>query len=236
ESFEIFRRQRGPLDPRDHRLVGKRIKEREGAEIGKNAAPFEKKCIRLDSIEQCGCQSLRRLHPDGPQILCEDRGRRAISGSKVGKTSLEGGPLRMMIYYQIDSSEGLVKIGRLDVNQSQPRSVFVQILIGDPIDLNIQETDHRKILWPSHFAESHNRGSNAIAAQQFAQGQRAADGVGIWVVLEQDVNLFLTKKRTNPFDFFSVQCIEQPGGTKLFEDIRQLELAKERILGLFCAI
>src|SRR5512132_1311456 len=73
ESVEIFRRQRGPLDPRDHRLVGKRIKEREGAEIGKNAAPFEKKCIRLYSIEQRGCQSLRRLHPDGPQILCEDR-------------------------------------------------------------------------------------------------------------------------------------------------------------------
>ena len=50
-----------------------------------------------------------------------------------------------MIYHQIDSSEGLVKIGRLDVDQSQLRAVFVQIFIGDPIDLDIQEVDHRKI-------------------------------------------------------------------------------------------
>src|SRR4029453_1988549 len=98
ESFQIFTRQGGPLDPSDHRLFCKGIEKSEWSESGENAAPFEKKCIRLDSVEQRGRQSLRRLHPDGPQILREDRGRRTIAGSKGGKTGFGGGPLRVRMY------------------------------------------------------------------------------------------------------------------------------------------
>src|SRR5262249_23441987 len=236
EGFQIFTRQSGPLDPRDHRLVGKGIEERKGAEIGENAAPLKKKRVRLNSVEQRGSQPLRRFHPDGPQILCKNRGCRAITGSKIGKTGLERRPLRVMIYHQIHSSESLLEIGRLDIDQSQLRAVFVQIFIGDPIDLNIQEADHCKIFRASHLTKGYNRRRNTIASQKFAQGQRAADGIRIRVVLQKNVNFLLAKKRPDSFDFFSVQRVEQTGRAELFENIRQLQLSEERILGLLHAI
>src|SRR5439155_12207331 len=138
----------------------------------------------------------------------------------------------MMIHYQIDSSEGLVKIGWLDVNQSQPCTVLMQIFVIDSVDLDIQQTDHREVLRPCDLAEGDNRSRHPISSQESLQRQRAADGVGVRIMLKQDVDLLpFAEKRADPIHCLSIHHIQKLRHTEFFKNIFELKLLNQRIFG-----
>ena len=89
-----------------------------------------------------------------------------------------------MIHHEIDSAQGLAEIRRLHVNQGQPCAVFVEIFVVDSVDLDIQQTDHREVLRPCDLAEGDNRSRHPISSQERLQRQRAADGVGVRIMLK----------------------------------------------------
>src|SRR4026209_1492507 len=127
-----------------------------------------------------------------------------------------------MVDDQIDSSQRCAEIRWLDVDQSQPGAVLVEIVVGNPIDLNIQQANHGEVLRPRDAAKSNDRGRGPISSEQFAQRQCAADGVRGRGVLQQDVNLFAVfEKRANALDFLYVQSVEELRGAKLLEDVGQ---------------
>jgi hypothetical protein len=83
----------------------------------------------------------------------------------------------------------------------------VQIAGRNSVDLNIQQIDHRQIFRPAHAAEGNDRRGGAVVRRVTAQRQRAADGVGVGIMLQQNMDfLAVAEERANAPDFliFSV--------------------------------
>ena len=102
------------------------------------------------------------------------------------------------------------------------------------IDLNFQQLDHRQILRAGDRAERHDRRGRTVAPEQLAQRQSAADGVGIGIMLQQDVDLLaFVEQRADALDFLDIESVEQLSGAKLGENIGELQVAQQRIVGFF---
>ncbi|MDP2708385.1 MAG: hypothetical protein Q8O70_12910, partial [Burkholderiales bacterium] len=55
-------------------------------------------------------------------------------------------------------------------------------------------------------------------------------------MLQEDMDLALAEERADALHFFSVHRVEQLRAAKLFEDIRELQLAQQRIAGIAGAV
>ncbi len=79
---------------------------------------------------------------------------------------------------------------RLHVDHRQSGTVFVQILIGDPLDVNFEQANHRQIFRTRDLSESYDRRSGPVTAEELAQSQSAADCVRVRIMLQQNMDLF----------------------------------------------
>jgi hypothetical protein len=167
--FQIFPRQCRPLDARDHRLIGDRVEKIKRAQVGQVAAALEKQCVGLDAVDQSRRQALGRFHPGGAQIFGEDRRGRAIVAAQIGEACFESDSFWMVIDHEVDTPQRLLEVRRLHVDERQAGAVVVQILIGNLLNLNVEQTHHGQILRPRDGAKSDDRGRRPIAPEQLAQ-------------------------------------------------------------------
>src|SRR5262249_27274615 len=220
ERFQVLARQRRTLHLRDERAVGERIEKAERLHVDHVAAALEKERVGLDAVEQRGREPLRRLHAGGAEIIGEDRRGRAVVGAEVGEARSERRALRMVVDDQIDAPERLLEIGRLHVDERELGAVGVEIAGVDALDLDFEQAEHREILRAGDLAKSHDRRRRALPSQQLAQRERAADRVGVGVVLQQDVDfILLMEERADDLDTPPIYGIEELRRAELVEDI-----------------
>ena len=61
---------------------------------------------------------------------------------RSAKRALKAIRFGMMIDHEIDSTQRLFEIRRLDIDKRQASAVLVQIVVGNSVDLNVEQANH----------------------------------------------------------------------------------------------